>query len=103
MSIKIGDVGVTAAQLRAARGLLNMSIAELCEITGLSPNTVKRAESETSGSVTRANLVVLVTTLEAHGARFLEAEGDFGPGVRGGYAEGGLERRPTRRRAKPGI
>ncbi len=73
----------TGAQLRAARGLLNMSVLELAERTGLAPNTVKRAEGDNGPApVNTANAKLMVATLQAAGAVFLPAEGDMGAGVR---------------------
>jgi transcriptional regulator with XRE-family HTH domain len=74
---------VTGAQLRAARGLLNMSVLELAERTGLALNTVRRAEA-TNGVVpiTTANARLLVTTLATAGVIFIPADEQFGAGVR---------------------
>ena len=72
----------SGAQLRAARGLLNLSVAELADRTGLAINTIRRAES-TNGTpaVTDANLRLLTATLETAGVVFIDAS-DLGPGVR---------------------
>ena len=87
MSTDAGELGqkqprVTGAQLRAARGLLNMSASELAERTGLALNTVRRAEA-TNGEapITAANANVLLATLEQAGVMFIPAD-DLGPGVR---------------------
>lgn len=75
-------VVVTPAQLRAARGLLNWSVSELCERTGLAMNTVRKAENAAQyTSVYRPNAQLLRTTLESAGVVFIEG-GDMGPGVR---------------------
>lgn len=73
---------LTGAQLRAARGLLDITIAELAKRTGLAVNTIRRAEA-TDGdvSITSANARLLVTTLETAGVVFLAAA-QLGPGVR---------------------
>ena len=73
---------LVGAQLRAARGLLNLSVAELAEQTGLAVNTIRRAEStnEVSG-ITDANMRLLRGTLETEGVVFLDAN-ELGPGVR---------------------
>lgn len=73
---------VTGAQLRAARGLLNLSISELAERTGLALNTIRRAEG-TNGSppITAANVKLLIGAFEAAGVVFIPA-GELGPGVR---------------------
>lgn len=73
---------LTGAQIRAARGLLNMSVSKLADDTGLAINTIRRAESTNDiPSITEGNLRLLKTTLEAEGIVFLAA-GELGPGVR---------------------
>ena len=73
---------ITGAQMRGARGLLNMSVADLCERTGLAINTVRRAEATNGIPVmTPANMRLIVTMLEDAGVLFIEAD-DCGPGVR---------------------
>jgi len=75
------DVVVTGAQLRAARGLLNMSVSDLAERTGLALNTVRKAESTNAAApVTAANARLLASTLEAAGVVFIPA-GALGAGV----------------------
>lgn len=74
---------LTGAQLRAARGVLNLSVLELSERTGLAVNTIKRAEKPNGPSpINVANARLLMATLEAAGVTFLAAEGDLGAGVR---------------------
>lgn len=74
---------VTGSQLRAARGLLNLSIAELAEETGLAINTIRRAEGTNEAApITAANLNLLVRALGANGIEFLEAADGVGEGVR---------------------
>lgn len=73
---------LTGSQLRAARGLLNLSVSELAERTGLALNTIKRAESTNGPApITMANVKLLISTLEAAGVLFIEAD-ELGPGVR---------------------
>lgn len=76
------DLVVTGAQLRAARGLLNISVAELADRTGLALNTVRKAEA-TNGvaALNKANSQLLSATLIAAGVIFIPAD-TFGPGVR---------------------
>lgn len=70
-------------QLRAARGLLNLSVKELAEQTGLAVNTIRRAEAGNDVARIRgANASLLRTTLEGYGVVFIEPENAFGPGVR---------------------
>lgn len=73
----------TGAQLRAARGLLNLSLTQLSEQTGLALNTLKRAEAVNSlAPITSANAKLLVTVLSAAGVIFIPSEGSLGSGVR---------------------
>lgn len=73
----------TGAQLRAARGLLNMSVLELSERTGLAVNTIKRAESVNTGApINAANAKLLVTTLTAAGVAFIAPSDGLGAGAR---------------------
>lgn len=93
---------VTGAQIRGARGLLNMSISDLSERTGLAINTVRKAE-RTNGppAVTMANLRLLVSTLEAAGVVFIPAD-TLGAGVRLRHADQQpLQRRRDRTEASP--
>jgi hypothetical protein len=75
------SVIVTPAQLRAARGLLNMSVSELVARTKLAMNTVRKAEDPRARPVTPANARLLRSTLEAAGVVFIEADAQ-GVGVR---------------------
>lgn len=78
----LAEVVVTPAQLRAARGLLNLSVSELRERTGLAVNTIRKAESADGFmSVYQPNAELLRSTLEAAGVVFIEA-GELGAGVR---------------------
>lgn len=88
----------TGAQLRAARGLVNMSVLDLAERTGLAPNTIKRAEGDNGPApVNTANAKLMVATLQAAGAIFLPAEGGMGAGVRlATPSQPALTRRRTR-------
>lgn len=73
---------VTPAQLRAARGLLNISIVEMAKMTGLGVNTIRRAEDESSDTtITASNLRVLMTAFNDEGVVFVDAD-VLGPGVR---------------------
>ena len=88
----------TGPQLRAARGLLNMSVVELADLTSLALNTIKRAEaSEGPIAVTAANARLLTSTLEGQGIVFIPADLDFGPGVRLSLDQK-AQVRPARRR-----
>ena len=73
---------ITGAQLRAARGLLNVSVAELAERTGLAVNTIRRAESTNGPApITVANSALLTKQFEDAGVVFIAAD-ERGPGVR---------------------
>jgi hypothetical protein len=75
-------MGMTGAQVRAARGLLNMSVTELVEHTGLGMNTIRRAEASNSQvAINVANATLLRTTLERLGVIFIDGD-ELGPGVR---------------------
>ncbi len=77
------DDHLTGAQLRAALGILNMSVLQLAERTGLSPNTVKRALVPNGPApINVANARLIATTLEAAGVTLLPAEGSAGAGAR---------------------
>lgn len=79
-----GRNGVTGAQLRGGRGLLNMSVIDLAERTGLALNTIRKAEATNDDvPINAANARLIVATLEAAGIIFLPADGaDVGVGVR---------------------
>lgn len=73
----------TGAQLRAARGLLNVSVLEVSETTGLAPNTVKRAEGANGlAPTTRANARLLLRYFGERGVVFVSGDETCGPGVR---------------------
>jgi len=72
--------GITAAQIRAARSLVNMTGLELAERANLGLATIRRAEAATT-TITKANLAAIRTALEAAGVIFVEENGE-GPGVR---------------------
>lgn len=73
---------VTGSQLRAARGLLNLSVLELSEQTGLAVNTIRKAEG-TNGlpPITEANINLLISAFASAGVIFIEPD-KLGPGVR---------------------
>ena len=73
---------LTGSQLRAARGLLNLSVVELAERTGLAVNTIRRAEATNGAApITAANLALLANELEKAGILFIPPD-QLGPGVR---------------------
>jgi transcriptional regulator with XRE-family HTH domain len=89
----------TGAQLRAARGLVNLTVLDVAGRTGLVPNTIKRAEGTNDLSpTTRANARVLVRTFTELGVIFLPADETGGAGVRlkpGIEFAGWRKRRPS--------
>ena len=73
---------VTAEQIKMARSALDWSIERLSKETAVSSRTIMRIEDQSGvPSATKANLSLLVTTLEAAGIEFIGSPGD-GPGVR---------------------
>lgn len=73
---------ITGAQIRAARGLLNLSVAELSEQTGLAINTIRRAEqTNDKPPITEANARLLLAVFENSGIAMIGAD-EQGVGVR---------------------
>ena len=70
---------VTSAQIRAARGLLNWTVRDLAERSGVHRNTVTRIETETTGP--GHSVAAIRAALEAAGVEFI-AENGGGAGVR---------------------
>jgi transcriptional regulator with XRE-family HTH domain len=70
---------VTSAQIRAARGLLNLSVRELAERAGVHRNTITRVETEATAP--GHSLSAIRAALEAAGVEFI-AENGGGAGVR---------------------
>jgi len=71
---------VTSAQMRAARALLNWSVRELSERSGIHRNTITNFETGKSGGDERT-IEAIVAALGAAGVIFVDANGE-GPGVR---------------------
>ncbi len=73
---------ITGSQFRAARGLLNLSVAELAEQTGFAVNTIRKAENTNGPApITVTTMNALRRSLEEAGVMFIPAD-DYGPGVR---------------------
>ena len=70
---------VTAAQCRAARGLLDWSQQELADRAGLGIVTIRQIEADITDP-RRATLVVLKQAFERAGVEFIDENGG-GPGV----------------------
>lgn len=71
-------MAISAAQIRAARGLLNWSQSALADAAGLSRPTIDRAER---ASVSHQAVASIQSALEAAGVQFIPENGG-GPGVR---------------------
>jgi transcriptional regulator with XRE-family HTH domain len=69
---------ISGKQVRAARALLGMEVAELARRAGVSPTTVTRFENGLTRPI-KATLTVLQLTLEREGIEFLNHNA---PGVR---------------------
>ncbi len=94
-------VQLTGAQIRAARALLNMSVSELAERTGLAINTIRRAEGTNAlPPITGANMNLLAKLFGECGVEFIGAD-DKGVGVRFAHPE--VELRPHKRRRDKDI
>ena len=76
------DPQLTGAQLRAGRGLINLSAETLAHETKVSLRTIRRAEQEHGPvPITAANAERIKSVLEERGVIFTQA-GDGGAGVR---------------------
>jgi len=73
---------ITAAQIRAARGLLNLNQAQLAEMAKLGIATIKRIEASSEVRGAASTLWKIQAALEAAGIEFLPAEDGGGLGVR---------------------
>ena len=75
--------GMTPAQCRAARGLLNWTQSDLADRAGVAATTVRNFEN--GASIQRASLAVISGALETAGVEFIAdgaASQDGGAGVR---------------------
>jgi transcriptional regulator with XRE-family HTH domain len=76
-------VSPTGRQLRAARALGGLSAKELADLSGVSLNTIKRAEaSDGPCSIMPANLAAIIRTLLDHGIVLFGRDEHGGEGVR---------------------
>jgi transcriptional regulator with XRE-family HTH domain len=73
-------MSITAAQCRAARGLLGWSQQELAHVAAVGIVTIYQFESG-KAAPRRATLTVIRLAFEAAGVIFIDADGE-GPGVR---------------------
>ncbi len=75
-------MGLSSAQLRAARALLRWSALDLAKASKVGVATIRRVETiEGKVPVTAANEAALRATLESAGVEFIDENGG-GPGVR---------------------
>ena len=70
---------VTSAQIRAARGLLNWTVRDLAEHSGVHRNTITRAETDATGPGHAT--AAIKACLEKAGVEFIPENGG-GAGVR---------------------
>lgn len=82
----MADVSITAAQQRAARGLIGWSQDQLAQAAGLGNSAVRDFEAGRSTPQPK-NLAAIRAALEAAGVEFIPENGG-GPGVR-------LRKRPS--------
>lgn len=74
---------LTAAQIRAARALVDWSGPQLASETGLSLPTIRRMESALGpGRSSAENVDAVQRALEKAGVIFISADAAGGPGVR---------------------
>ena len=73
---------IDAAQIRAARALMNMSQADLAEIATLHVATVRRLEASPEIRGSAETVWKIQTALEKAGVEFIPADEMKGPGVR---------------------
>jgi hypothetical protein len=75
-------LGLTSAQIRAARALLRWSAVDLARSSAVGLTTIRRAElTENATSLTAANELSIRRALEEAGIEFIEKNGG-GEGVR---------------------
>jgi transcriptional regulator with XRE-family HTH domain len=73
---------INAAQIRAARALLDISQAQLSKLASVSATTIKRLEAASEVRGAADTLWKIQRTLEAAGVEFIAEDDTKGPGVR---------------------
>ena len=73
---------IEPAQIRAARGLLALSQAELAEMASISVASVKRLETAAGVRGAAETIWKIQKALDAAGVEFIPEEAGKGPGVR---------------------
>ncbi len=74
-------MAISISQLRAARALVNLTLAEIHERTGISTGAVSAIESG-KADPRLSTVQKLQTLFEGLGVEFLPEGDNFGPGVR---------------------
>ena len=73
---------IDAMQIRAARGLLNLSQANLARMASVHVATIRRLEAATEVRGAAETLWKIQRALESAGIEFIPAEAGKGPGLR---------------------
>lgn len=73
---------INAAQIRAARALLDISQVRLAAMSSVSESTIKRLEAASEIRGSAESIWKIQQVLEVAGIEFIPAEGEGGPGVR---------------------
>jgi predicted transcriptional regulator len=90
---------IDAAQIRAARALLDVSQARLSALASVSATTIKRLEAASEIRGAAETVWKLQTALEEAGVEFIPADEHKGPGVR--LKERGRSKTKRERRKGP--
>src|SRR5215467_8999518 len=78
----LANAMIAPSQIRAARGLLDISQAELAVRSGVGLATVRRIENASELRVTVQVLLRIQQALESAGIIFIDQDAQAGPGVR---------------------
>ena len=73
---------INAAQIRAARALLDISQSRLSAMSSVSESTIKRLEGASGIRGAAESIWKVQRVLEEAGIEFIPADGSSGPGVR---------------------
>src|SRR5262249_23458916 len=73
---------ISAAQIRAARALLDLSQAQLSKLASVSATTIKRLEAASEVRGAAETLWKIQRAIEAAGVEFIVDDDTKGPGVR---------------------
>jgi transcriptional regulator with XRE-family HTH domain len=73
---------INAAQIRAARALLDISQLQLAAMSSVSESTIKRLEAASGIRGAAESIWKVQRVLEEAGVEFIAADGSSGPGVR---------------------